>query len=279
MALLEVSNVTKSYPARHRLMSSGPPAADRDTDRERNAMITALDDVNLRMETNGALAIVGESGAGKTTLGGLVAGLLQPDSGSIEIDGLTAGPSQSNDRREWYRLVQLVWQNAAGSLDPRMKIARAIAEPMRIRRDRTSATREAVARLMEEVGLSDYLCGRYPHELSGGQVQRAVIARALAVGPRLLVLDEPASALDARVKRKIVELLKHLRQERGMALMVITHDIRLAVQLADEMAIIQTGKIVESGMIDEILNSPTHHFTKQLLRAVPRLPKGVQRPI
>lgn len=277
MALLEIRNVCKSFPARHRFITGGECPAGETGETGEASRLIALDNVNLDLERGCALAIVGESGAGKTTLGNLVVGLLVPDSGTLTVDGLKA--EIALDRREWCRRVQLVWQDAAGSLDPRMKLARAIAEPSRVRGEAGSDARDRARRLMDEVGLVRNLESRYPHELSGGQAQRAVIARALAADPKLLVLDEPASALDARIKLRIIELLSRLRRERGVALMVITHDLRLAVRLAEDVAILKDGRIVESGRILDLTKNPRDPFTRELVSSVPRFPERIQSPI
>ena len=267
MALLELEGVSKTFAATHGLMSGGSRhGAD-----ELETRIAALREISLQIDQGESLGVIGESGAGKTTLAELVAGLTLPDDGSIKLDGLTAGPSV--DRQQWSRRVQLVWQDAAGSLDPRMKLGRAVSEPLRIQGAQSDDVGDKLRQLFEEVDLGFELADRYPHELSGGQVQRAVIARALAMNPGLLVLDEPASALDARVKRRIVDLLIGLRKERGMAFMVIAHDLRLASELTKKLVILQAGEIVESGETLHLLSAPEHSFTRELIQAVPRLPQ------
>ncbi len=270
MALLELEGISKSYAAEHVLISGSGCDGAVPGDRR-----IVLRDVGLALAQGGAVGIVGESGAGKSTLAQIVAGLIHPDSGVISVDGVKTVPSR--DLRSWSQRVQMVWQDAAGSLDPRMKLGRSIAEPLRIHRNPGEEESRKVRRLMEEVELGEELLGRYPHELSGGQVQRAVIARALAMNPEVLVLDEPASALDARVKRRVIELLKRLRSERGKAQLIITHDIGLASELAAELVILKAGEIVEEGATASILEHPQHPFTLELIDSIPRLPG--QRPM
>jgi len=224
LPLLEFDNVSKAYAANS---------------------IRALRDVSLTIESGTSVGLIGESGAGKTTLASLAVGLVKPDSGRVLVDGRPITATGTSRRRN-ARMVQLVWQDTRGSVDPRMKTAEIIAEPLRIHSlSEKKETRAQVAALLGEVGLSENLATRYPHELSGGEIQRVVIARALAVAPRLLICDEPAASLDAHAKLKVSELLMRLRAERNMALVVIAHDLALVRTMTEKLVVMNQGAIVE----------------------------------
>ncbi|GBE57575.1 oligopeptide transport ATP-binding protein OppF [bacterium BMS3Abin01] len=257
MPLLEVENVSKIFPGRSGSRGAGGNVA--------------LHNVSLTLEKGGSLGIIGESGAGKTTLASLIVGLEQPSQGKVRLDGAVVG--EQITLAEMAGRVQLVWQDAAGSLDPRMRIGAALAEPFRIQGMMERGRPEAISGMMEEVGLSPALARRYPHELSGGELQRAVIARALALEPALLICDEPASALDARLKRQIIGLLERLRGERGLSYVIIAHDVGMVRELTSELAILYRGEVVEAGPTDAVLSGPRHPYTQELIASVPRLPR------
>jgi oligopeptide/dipeptide ABC transporter ATP-binding protein len=227
--------------------------------------VHALEGINILLDEGEALGIVGESGAGKTTLAALITGLDMPTSGELKIDGQSF--QASRDKKEWARNVQLVWQDPPAAIDPRQRIGAVIAEPLIIQGIPRGDAMSLVRELMLEVGLDDLLVNRLPHELSGGQAQRAVIARALAVNPRLVICDEPASALDAQVKVQIADLLVRLRRERGLAYMVIAHDLPLVRKITDSIAVMYRGVIVEQGPTQVVLGNPLHPYTQLLVNS------------
>ena len=239
--------------------------------------VRAVETASLTLESGCSLGIVGESGAGKTTLAQLSAGLLHATSGTVAVDGREIGGGKSSrDRKAMARMVQMVWQDAPGSFDPRMSIGRSLAEPLRIHGSvsRTDA-QEHVNRLLGEVGLKQEYAHRRPQGLSGGEVQRAAIARALATSPKLLVCDEPASALDVENKLAVSELIDRLRRERGLSCMIITHDLALAGRLADELMVMYQGVFVESGPTKRVLKNPLHPYTRLLVDSQPVLGKAL----
>jgi peptide/nickel transport system ATP-binding protein len=232
--------------------------------------VRAVDGVDLLVRRGEIVALVGESGCGKTTLARTVLGLEQAAGGEVLVDGTVLN---LRGRRAWRRRVQLVPQDPTGSLNPRRTVYEAVAEGLRIHRATSSRSQEqaAVTSALNRAGLRppERFVGRYPHELSGGQRQRVLIAGALALGPELLVADEPVSSLDASVRGEILALLLHLRDELGLAVLVITHDLGLAWNIADRLAVMYLGRLVEAGPTEEVLAHPRHPYTRALLSVVP----------
>ena len=233
------------------------------------AQLSAVDGVMLSIAAGEALGLVGESGSGKSTLAKAVVGLVRPTKGSIRVFGQEpAGPA---DRRAMARAVQMVFQDAAGSLNPRLTIAQILAEPLAVHGLAPPAQRRAHTRLLlEEVGLTATHLDRYPHQLSGGQRQRVAIARALAVDPKLLVCDEPVSALDMTVQAQVLDLLARIRRERGLALLFIGHDLETVGAVSDRIAVMKDGRVIEIGTAEAILQRPANAFTQALVAAMPR---------
>ena len=233
-----------------------------------DAKLRAVDGVSFRIAPGEALGLVGESGSGKSTIARAAVGLVTPISGSISVFG--QNPAEPAGRKEMARAVQMVFQDAAGSLNPRLTIAQILAEPLAVHALAPSAQRRARAqRLLEEVGLQAAHLDRYPHQLSGGQRQRVAIARALAVDPRLLVCDEPVSALDMTVQAQILDLLNRIQRERGLALLFIGHDLEAVGAVTDRIAVMKDGRLVEIGAADAILERPVTAYAQALVGAMP----------
>ncbi|MEU9384237.1 ABC transporter ATP-binding protein, partial [Streptomyces sp. NPDC048279] len=228
------------------------------------AAFTAVDDVSLTIHRGETLGVVGESGSGKTTLGRMLVGLLEPTAGEVRYEG--------SARRGVRPAVQMVFQDPVSSLNPRRSVGESIADPLRARGERDQGRiRRRVIELLERVGLEGAHYERYPHEFSGGQRQRVGIARALAADPRVIVCDEPVSALDVTTQAQVVALLGELQRELGLALVFVAHDLAVVRQVSDRVAVMRRGLIVETGPADEVYDSPQDPYTRQLLAAVPAL--------
>jgi peptide/nickel transport system ATP-binding protein len=240
----------------------------------RRTEFRAVDGVSLRLRRGATLAIAGGSGSGKSTLARMLLGLLQPSSGTVVFDGARVdGRLRRDEALALRRRVQPVFQNPYGSLDPRYSVFRAVEEPLRIHRigDRDDRAR-AVHRLLEQVALPSSVLRRLPRDLSGGQRQRVAIARALALRPDVLILDEPVSALDVLVQAQILELLGDLQTELGLSYVFISHDLAVIRQIADDVMVMQAGRVVEEAPTEELFARPRHEYTQQLLEAIPRAP-------
>lgn len=229
----------------------------------------AVSDVSFSIASGTTMALVGESGSGKSTTGRLLVGLTTPTSGRVEIDGIVVDEASRKVRKQLSKHIQMVFQNPMGSLDPRMRIGRAIAEPLRIqglsRTERDSRVRE----VMDQVGLDTALSVRYPHEFSGGQRQRIAIARALAPAPSILVLDEAVSALDVSIQAQVLNLLEDLQADLGLTYVFISHDLSVVRHVADTVCVMQHGELVEQGTIHDVFDRPQHEYTQMLLAAIP----------
>ncbi|MFD6492001.1 ATP-binding cassette domain-containing protein [Streptomyces sp. NPDC059944] len=237
----------------------------------------AVDNVSLRVHEGETLALVGESGCGKTTLTRLLLKLLEPTAGSVHFDGQDLAVLSAAEMRSVRRRMQVVLQDPYSSMNPRMRVTDIVAEPLvthdpasRGRRARAQV-RERVGELLESVGLDAGVQDRYPHEFSGGQRQRISIARALALDPRLLVLDEPTSALDVSVQATVLDLLAELQQRLGLTYVFVSHNLAVVGQVADRVAVMRRGRLVEVGNTQAVLRAPQHPYTRQLLDAVPVL--------
>lgn len=224
----------------------------------------AVDGASLRILPGEVLALVGESGSGKTTLIRAVQGLQKPTAGIIRVDGEVQADHQNDPA------VQMVFQDPTGALNPRQTLYDIVAEGLRIRKDRGDE-RELVAEALSRAGLrpAERFFPLYPHEISGGQRQRVVIAGAMVMGPRLLLADEPVASLDASIRGEILGLMRELVDDSGLAILAVTHDLGLAWNIADRVAVMYLGRIVETGATEELLNDPKHPYTRALLSVVP----------
>jgi peptide/nickel transport system ATP-binding protein len=253
-ALLEVRDVGFSYPGRSLLGLRRAPAA--------------LSDVSLAVHGGETLGVLGESGSGKSTLARCLVGLYAPQRGKLLLDGRTLGP---HDAHLLFRAAQLVFQDPRGSLNPRRRVGDVIAEALAHEGGGHAERRARAEQCLREVGLEAAFMARLPSELSGGQAQRVAIARALARRPRLLVLDEALSSLDATTRRELIALLRGHQRELGLGYVFISHDVPLVSELSDRVAVMRGGRVVELGTRDQVLYDPQHPYTRALLAAVPRL--------
>jgi peptide/nickel transport system ATP-binding protein len=248
---LTVTDASKQYPVR----IGGQPHT-----------LWALRHVELHVATGEVLAVVGESGCGKTTLSRLCLGIEEPSSGTVALMGQPLG---AFDRLARARLIQPIFQDPYSSLNPRQTLASIIAAPLAVRGEGSAAERrERVATLMSEVGLPSHLINVYPSQISGGQRQRAAIARALIAAPRVLVCDEPTSALDVSVQSQIINLIARMRRRFGLTVLFISHNLAVVHHLADRVAVMYLGMVVETGTTEALYARPRHHYTRMLLDAI-----------
>jgi ABC-type glutathione transport system ATPase component len=226
----------------------------------------ALNDVTLQIDAGESLGIVGSSGAGKTTFAKVISGQVRPTSGMFEFRGSDPTPKDKEKHREFRRAVQYVFQNPKSSFDPRIRIGRALIEPLRSFKVEGDH-HEMASVALGTVGLDKGIFGRYPHELSGGQLQRAAIARALVVKPKLLIADEPASSLDVSIRAQILNLFKELGDSGELTLVLIAHDLAAVAHTSRKLAVFDSGRVVESGLSLEILKNPQSEAAKRLVEA------------
>ncbi|GAA2147442.1 ABC transporter ATP-binding protein [Kitasatospora kazusensis] len=259
--LLSVTDLHRHYPAPERAGLFGA-----------RAKLRAVDGVTLDVRRGETLGVVGESGSGKSTLGRLLVRLDQPTSGGIRFEGADLAHASERSLRPLRPDLQMVFQDPVSSLNPRRTVGESVADPLRVRGGRSGGQLRAEAgELLERVGLRPDWYHRYPHELSGGQRQRVGIARALALRPKLIVCDEPVSALDVTTQAQVVRLLAGLQAEFGLTLVFIAHDLAVVRQVSDRVAVMRQGRIVELGPVDEVYTAPQHPYTRTLLAAVPVL--------
>lgn len=259
MALLEIQDLCVHFPVDQSLFGRA------------TGTVRAVDGVSLEVEAGEAVGLVGESGCGKTTLGRAVLRLLPPTSGKVLFEGTDLVVLSPRRLRPWRRKFQMIFQDPFSSLNPRLTVGESIGEALDIHRlvpDRGART-DRIRALLESVGLRAEHAGRFPHEFSGGQRQRIGIARALVVEPRLIVCDEPVSALDVSVQAQVINLLQDLQKERGLSLLFISHDLAVVEHLCHRVAVMYLGRLVETGPSRLLTREPLHPYTKALLSAVP----------
>lgn len=249
MVVLEVNNLKKVF-ASHK------------------KSVTAVDGVSFRLEKGQALGIVGESGSGKSTIAQMAVRLLEPTEGSIALYGKDITSVRGRALREVYREIQMVFQMPVESFDPRRTLGDGIGESLRNRGMKRDGVRREVGRLLARCGLAPEFAGRYPHEVSVGQCQRAAIARALAVKPSVLICDEPTSALDVTVQKQILELLMELKETEGLSFLLICHDLALVQMFCDWVLVLYQGKTVEYGTPEDIIQNPKMEYTRRLVDSV-----------
>ena len=239
----------------------------------------AVDDVSFEIPKGKTLALVGESGSGKSTVGLMILGLLEATAGEVLFEGRSLASRSSAERKRFRREMQVVFQDPYASLNARMTVREAVTEGMTIHGIGSNAAErnDRAKKLCEQVNLDASALDRYPHEFSGGQRQRIAIARALSVEPRFLVLDEPTSALDVSVQSQVLNLLKGLQAEYGLSYLFVTHNLGVVEYLADEVCVMQRGKIVERGTVDQVFDAPKEAYTARLLASIPSTDPGKRR--
>jgi ABC-type oligopeptide transport system ATPase subunit len=258
-ALLRVDDLQKYFPVRKGLL------IERTVD-----YVRAVDGVSFEIREGQTLGLVGESGSGKSTTGYCVLQLLKPTAGTVRFMGKELTTMGRGDLREMRKEMQIVFQDPYSSLNPRMTVGNIVGEPMLVHGQGTRRAREARVRdLLETVGFNPEFTNRYPHEFSGGQRQRIGIARALALNPRLIVCDEPVSALDVSIQAQILNLLKDIQRDLGLAYLFVAHDLAVVRTMSDLIAVMNKGKLVEIGKAEDVYTNPQDDYTKALLAAVP----------
>ena len=227
----------------------------------------AVEDVSFTLQRGSCLGLVGESGSGKTTVARMLSHFLEPDFGKIYLQGEEITHAKGKTLRDVYGKLQMVFQNPAASFDSKRTLGDGVGEPLRNRGMASQEVKKRVAELLEKCGLPAEYAGRCPHQVSGGQCQRAAIARALAVSPSVLICDEALSALDEEVQSQILQLLGRLKTEENLAILFICHDLRLVQALCDEVLVLYGGRVVDRGSTAEVLSHPTSEYTKKLLES------------
>ncbi len=257
--LLEVTDLVKHFPIKQGVL------IDREVDQVR-----AVDGISFSVEQGTTMGLVGESGSGKSTACRAVLQLIKPTSGSIKFEGQEIAGFSRRKMRPLRREMQMIFQDPYASLNPRKRIGQIVGDPLKLQRVASgSELRKRVQELLERVGLSPEHYNRFPHEFSGGQRQRIGIARALALRPKLVIADEPVSALDVSIQAQIVNLLDDLQDELGLTYLFVAHDIGVVRHISDRIAVMHDGKIVEQGDVDQVCENPRDEYTKKLLSAVP----------
>jgi len=254
MALIEALNIKKYFPSQD------------------GRVVKAVDDVSFAIESGETVGMVGESGCGKSTIGRVILNLIEPSAGQLRFEGRNIFELPRKERRALRRKMGIVFQDPYSSLNPRMNVLQIVGEPLVVHQQlKGTQLRQQVIHLLEQVGLKPEQINRYPHQFSGGQRQRLGIARALALGPKFLILDEPTSALDVSVQAQVLNLIKRLQAAQDLTYLFITHDLNVVRHIADRVMVMYLGKIVEEGLKSEIFERPLHPYTLALLSANPKI--------
>jgi oligopeptide transport system ATP-binding protein len=265
--LLEVKDLVKHFPIRQGVIFSKQVGA-----------VQAVDGIGFNVNKGETLGLVGESGCGKTTAGRCILRLIEPTSGEVKFDGKDVPSLPKDELRELRKEMQIIFQDPYGSLNPRMTVGDIVGEPLHIHKLAKGAAKEKrVREILETVGLSAFHARRFPHEFSGGQRQRIGIARALAVDPRLIICDEPVSALDVSIQAQVINLLQDLQEEFGLTYLFIAHDLSVVKHISDRVAVMYLGKIVELTGKTELYRNPKHPYTQALLSAIPEADPTIKK--
>lgn len=268
MGIIDVVELRKYFPVKKKAFS-------------KQEYVKAVDGVNFSVKDGTVFSLVGESGCGKSTVARLVLKLIPPTSGKIFFRGNDIAELKGNSLREFRKSVQIIFQDPFASLNPRMTVLDTISEPLKIHRIvKKSELRDTVVKLLKNVGLQADILNRYPHEFSGGQRQRICIARALAVSPKVIVADEPLSALDVSIQAQILNILQELKMKSNISFLFISHELRVVQYFSDEVTVMYLGKIVEYSKADKLFSNPLHPYTIVLLSSAPKIkPDGQKKPI
>tara|TARA_Y100000815_G_scaffold273673_1_gene305543 strand:+ start:315 stop:1286 length:972 start_codon:yes stop_codon:yes gene_type:complete len=262
-ALLKVNNLKKYFPVTKGIFQNI------------TGHIKAVESVSFQINSGKTLGLVGESGCGKTTTGNLIMSLEKPTSGNIYFKGKDIFLMNKNQKKELCSELQMIFQDPFGSLHPRMNVEKIISEPIRVNKIyKKNQIKDKVCEILELVGLKSDQLKRYPHQFSGGQRQRIGIARALTLNPKLLIADEPVSALDVSIQAQVINLLIELQEKLNLSFLFISHDLSVIQHVSDEVAVMYLGKIVEYGSCSDIFSNPKHPYTKALLSAIPKTTPG-----
>jgi peptide/nickel transport system ATP-binding protein len=246
--------------------------------KEYGAGTRVVDDVSFQIRRGETMGLVGESGSGKSTVARMLLRLVEPTAGTVQYEGVDLLSASSSEMRAMRRRIQIVFQDPFAALNPRMRVREILAEPFRIHEDQGRANRDRLVEMLGEVGLDASALERFPHEFSGGQRQRINIARALALKPEFLVLDEPVSALDVSVGAQVVNLLRELQRTYRLTYLFISHSMPLVRYLCDRVAVMRRGRVVELGDCLQVCDAPVHEYTRGLIAATPEMPHVCPEP-